>query len=77
MDQMASACGEANKLLAMVCQVGYLHAIVTWFALKYILEIFWLSFIISLGTNLKYINVGMVNPAYICPPCDVIFYLDM
>jgi len=22
MDQMASACGEANKLLAMVCQVG-------------------------------------------------------
>ena len=21
MDQMASACGEANKLLAMVCQV--------------------------------------------------------
>lgn len=24
MDQMASACGEANKLLAMVCQVSYL-----------------------------------------------------
>lgn len=22
MDQMASACGEANKLLAMVCQVS-------------------------------------------------------
>lgn len=24
MDQMASACGEANKLLAMVCQVSFL-----------------------------------------------------
>lgn len=23
MDQMTSACGEANKLLAMVCQVGF------------------------------------------------------
>lgn len=25
MDQMASACGEANKLLAMICQVSAVY----------------------------------------------------
>jgi L-arabinokinase len=28
MDQMASACGEANKLLAMVCQVSIYNFII-------------------------------------------------
>ncbi|WZZ79141.1 hypothetical protein YC2023_099713 [Brassica napus] len=27
MDQMTSSCGEANKLLAMICQVGFLEVI--------------------------------------------------
>jgi hypothetical protein len=28
MDQMASACGEANKLLAMVCQVRFVITLI-------------------------------------------------